>query len=87
MTLKKSSPSKSPVRLLDMTSHEQKQIVADLAEAKGLQGASVRLGRAGYGFFIKHGDRVLHDAIFDFDEAVCFLKNYDVGDSRLDDEH
>lgn len=70
-----------------MTSHEQKQIISDLAESKGLQGSGVRLGRAGYGFFIKRGGRVLHDAIFDYDEAVCFLSNYDVGGSRREDEH
>lgn len=68
-----------------MTSYEQKQIISDLAESKGLQGSGVRLGRAGYGFFIKSGGRVLHDAIFDYDEAVCFLSNYDVGSSRRED--
>lgn len=69
-----------------MTSYEQKQHIADLAESNGLQGAGVRLGKAGYGFFIKRGGRVLHDQAFDFDEAVCFLNNYDVGESRRDDE-
>lgn len=71
-----------------MTPQQKKQHIIDLAAAKKLQVASVRLGQQGYGFFVKRNGRVLHDQAFDFEEAVCFLENYDVGiDSRRQDEH
>lgn len=63
-----------------MITDQQKHLL-EMAEAKGLQVGQVRLGR-GYIYFIKRGGRVLHDEALYFDEAVCFLKNHNVGDSR-----
>lgn len=65
-----------------VTSHEQKQIIADLAESLGLQGVSVGIRGVGHVYFIKKDGRVLHDRGLYFDEARCLLSNYD---SRRED--